>query len=29
MQAFKLKGKIDQKGKLIIKEPINLDQGEV
>jgi hypothetical protein len=29
MQAYKLKGKIDRSGKLIITEPTNLDPGEV
>jgi hypothetical protein len=29
MQAYKLKGKIDQSGHLIITEPINLTPGEV
>jgi len=29
MQAYKLKGKIDRSGKLIITEPTNLDPGDV
>jgi hypothetical protein len=29
MQAYKLKGTIDQSGHLIISEPINLSPGEV
>jgi hypothetical protein len=29
MQAYKLKGKIDRSGKLIITEPTNLNPGEV
>jgi hypothetical protein len=29
MQAYKLQGKIDSTGKLIITEPTNLDPGEV
>jgi hypothetical protein len=29
MQAYKLKGKIDRFGKLIITEPTNLDPGDV
>ena len=29
MQAYKLKGKVDRDGKLIITEPINLTPGDV
>ena len=29
MQAYKLKGKIDQSGKLLITEPLNLPPGNV
>ncbi|WP_442949234.1 hypothetical protein [Nostoc sp.] len=29
MQAYKLKGKIDQSGKLLITEPLNLPPGDV
>jgi hypothetical protein len=29
MQAYKLKGKIDRSGKLIITEPTNLNPGDV
>lgn len=29
MQAVKVKGKINQQGKLIIQDSINLNQGEV
>ena len=29
MQAYKLKGKVDREGKLIITEPTNLTPGDV
>ena len=29
MQAYKLKGKIDKSGKLLITEPLNLPPGNV
>jgi hypothetical protein len=29
MQAYKLKGKIDQSGNLLITEPVNLPLGNV
>ncbi|MFM6279780.1 MAG: hypothetical protein ACKN9K_15690 [Dolichospermum sp.] len=29
MQAYKLKGKIDQSGNLVISEPLNLPPGNV
>jgi len=29
MQAYKLKGKIDQSGNLVITEPLNLPPGNV